>query len=58
MWAICCRGAANITKMLVHGVVNGALRVAQGGSFLNGFTNRVVGSYSVARTAGGHVKFT
>ncbi|MGO9986640.1 MAG: RHS repeat domain-containing protein [Rhodomicrobium sp.] len=31
------QGAADMTRVLVHGVVNGALRMAQGGSFLNGF---------------------
>ena len=31
------QGASSLAKILVHGVVNGALRMAQGGSFLNGF---------------------
>ena len=31
------QGASSLARTLVHGVVNGALRMAQGGSFLNGF---------------------
>jgi RHS repeat-associated protein len=31
------QNAMDMTKVLVHGVVNGALRMAQGGNFLNGF---------------------
>ena len=61
------QGASSLAKVLVHGVVNGALRMAQGGSFLNGFAvgaagegaevgMREAGLYSVAGDEGKFIR--
>ncbi len=37
------KGAADVAKVLVHGVVNGAMAVAQGGNFAVGFLTGAIG---------------